>query len=88
MTESLIRNTKTTGAMTMQNSPTSGLNTEENQFFNRNLVQLLNERFGDGRVILRSAADHELVRCGRDHGYITNCGYVTPEGQRLAAEFA
>lgn len=50
------------------------------------LTRLLNERFGDGRVILRTASDHKLVKVGRNLGFITQCGYVTPAGRLLAAE--
>lgn len=52
------------------------------------LTRLLGERFGDGRVILRSANDHKLVKVGRNLGFITQCGYVTPAGRLLASEMA
>lgn len=52
------------------------------------LTRFLNDRFGDGRVILRTSDDHQLVQIGRKLGFITSCGYVTPAGKLLAARCA
>lgn len=54
----------------------------------RDLARFLNNRYGDGSIILRSAEDRELARLGRRHGLISDYGFITPAGQLLAAEYA
>jgi len=54
----------------------------------RALAQFLNNRYGDGSIILRSAEDRELARIGRQQGLISDYGFITPAGQILAAEYS
>jgi|GEM_PF-3932244 len=54
----------------------------------RALAQFLNNRYGDGSIILRSNEDRELARIGRQQGLISDYGFITPAGQVLAAEYA
>lgn len=54
----------------------------------RDLARFLNNRYGDGSIILRSAEDRELARIGRRHGLISDYGFITPAGQLLASEYS
>lgn len=60
----------------------------EDNSIERDLARLLNNRYGDGSVILHSAEDRELARLGRRHGLISSYGFITPAGQLVAAEYS
>lgn len=47
------------------------------------MTTLLNHRFGDGSIYVQGREDRLLLKKARRLGFVSNEGYLTPEGYRF-----